>query len=262
MKTIFWSGFIIILLSVLLLISGFTSKTKSNFVGNSGNTRYTVFSTWNRWSARHLIFNIFRQNRPLLWYEGNFGLRQEMRKCLFPSLPEDLEFSFSGIPSIAYYNRFILDASLRNHIDPFLLKALIWRESRFNHIAIGGKGEVGLMQIMPGGKAAAADWAIAHHRSIPSEEELLNPELNIDIGAWYLARALKRYRYSRDAVALALCEYNAGPSRAEEWIPDPDTPEESVFDLITISSTRKYVEDIMKKYEHYKNELNTKRNSL
>ena len=235
MKRFFWSGIMIILLSFLLLIPEFPSMARTFFSRDPD---------WGQpvWSSRMTIrklFSAFRENRPACWFDGGYGLRQEMRKCLFATLPEDQELSRSGIPATAYYDRFILNAGLRNHIDPVLLKAIIWRESRFNHIAKGEKGEVGLMQIMPGDRAAAADWAIAHCRDIPSEEELLDPELNIDIGAWYLARALHRYRNSRDAVALALCEYNAGPGRAEEWVPDPDVPEESVFDLITISSTRK-----------------------
>ena len=259
MKRFFWSGIMIILLSFLLLIPEFPSMARSFFSRNPEDLVRPVCSS--RVTIGRL-FSAFRGNRPASWFDGSFGLRQEMRKCLFAALPEERDKSYSGIPAIAYYDRFILKAGTRNQIDPALLKALIWRESRFNHIAKGEKGEIGLMQIMPGDKAAAADWAIAHCRNIPSEEELLNPELNIDIGAWYLARALHRYGNSRDAVALALCEYNAGPGRAEEWIPDPDTPEESVFDLITIPSTRNYVEDIMKRYEFYKQDWNLKRNVL
>ena len=259
MKSFFWSGVMIILLSFLLLITGLPSMARSFFRWGHEDLGQPV------WSIRMTIgklFCAFRGNRPARWFDGSFGLKKEMQKSLFDALPKEEEKSYSGIPAIAYYDRFILNAGTKNQIDPALIKALIWRESRFNHLALGEKGEIGLMQIMPGDRAAAADWAIAHCRGIPSEEELRNPELNIDIGAWYLARALHRYRDSRDAVALALCEYNAGPGRAEEWIPDPDTPEESVFDLITISSTRKYVEDIMKRYEFYKQELNQQRNPL
>jgi soluble lytic murein transglycosylase len=258
MKTFFWSGIMIFLLSFLLLIPEFPSMARS-FFSRDPDLGQPV---WSRRMTIRTLFSAFRGNRPACWFDGSFGLQQEMRKCLCVPLQEDQVIYRSGIPAIAYYDRFILNAGLRNHIDPALLKAIIWRESRFNHIARGEKGEVGLMQIMPGDRAAAADWAIAHCCAIPSEEELLNPELNIDIGAWYLARALHRYQNSRDAVALALCEYNAGPGRTEEWIPDPETPEESVFDLITISSTRKYVEDIMKRYDLYKNELNQQRNPL
>ena len=259
MKRFFWSGIMIILLSFLLLIPKFPSMARSFFNRNPKDLEQPVFSSrvtiWK-------LFRAFRGNRPACWFDGSSGLRQEMRKSLFAALPEERDKSYTGIPAIAYYDRFILKAGTRNRIDPALIKAVVWRESRFNHLARGEKGEVGLMQIMPGEKAVAADWAIAHCRDIPTEEELCSPELNIDIGAWYLARALHRYRNSRDAVALALCEYNAGPGRAEEWIPDPDTPEESVFDLITISSTRNYAEDVMKRYEFYKRELNSERNPL
>lgn len=259
MKRFFWSGVMIILLSFLLLIPEFPSMARSFFSRNQEDLGQPVCSS--RVTIRKL-FRAFRGNRPACWFDGSFGLRQEMRKSLFAALPDGRDKSYSGIPAIAYYDRFILKAGTRNQIDPALIKAVVWRESRFNHMARGEKGEVGLMQIMPGERAAAADWAIAHCRDIPTEEELRSPELNIDIGAWYLARALHRYRHSRDAIALALCEYNAGPSRAEEWIPDPDTPEESVFDLITISSTRNYAEDVMKRYEFYKRELNSERNPL
>ena len=47
------------------------------------------------------------------------------------------------------YDAMIVDAGIRNGVDPNLLKAVIWRESRFDRTAIGSKGEVGLMQIMP-----------------------------------------------------------------------------------------------------------------
>ena len=206
-----------------------------------------------------LLRNAFRKKRPEAWFDDGRELQREMRKCLFAAVRKTPDLSRSGIPSISYYDRFILDAGAKNHIDPALIKALIWQESRFNHIARGRKGEVGLMQIMPGEGAAAADWAIAHCRTIPSGEELSSPELNIEIGAWYLSRALNRYRGCRDAVVLALCEYNAGPGRAVEWVPDPDIPDESVFDLITIASTKKYVHDILNRYEYYKKELNPER---
>ena len=51
----------------------------------------------------------------------------------------------------------IEQAGLRNGVDPCLLKAVIWRESRFDRTAIGSKGEVGLMQVMP--KYAGLEWA-------------------------------------------------------------------------------------------------------
>ncbi len=150
------------------------------------------------------------------------------------------------------YDRIIRNAGLRNHIDPALIKAVIWKESRFDRRALGLKGEIGLMQIMPGSGYAAADWARAHRCRVPAKGALYDPELNIDIGSWYLGRALYRYRNYKDAAALALCEYNAGPRRAAEW--KPATPDQPVADRITIPSTKQYVKDILKRYDYYKKE--------
>ena len=148
------------------------------------------------------------------------------------------------------YDRIIRNAGLRNSIDPALIKAVIWRESRFDRKARGLKGEIGLMQIMPGSGYAAADWARVHRCKRPSKGALFDPELNIDIGSWYLSRALKRYSGYKDSIALALCEYNAGARRTADW--KPARKNDPVPDRITIPSTRQYVKDILKRYRHYK----------
>ena len=148
------------------------------------------------------------------------------------------------------YDRIIRHAGLRNHIDPLLIKAVIWRESRFDRKARGLKGEIGLMQIMPGSGYAAADWARVHRCKLPSKGALFDPELNIEIGSWYLSRALKRYSGYRDTIALALCEYNAGARRTADW--KPKKKNDPVTDRITIPSTRQYVKDITNRYRYYK----------
>ena len=159
--------------------------------------------------------------------------------------------------AMEYYARFkaydaiILKASERNGVDPALLKAVIWQESKFDASTIGTKGEIGLMQIMQ--KFAAADWAKAHSRKTPSIGALSDPELNIEIGSWYLGKALRRWKAYRDCETLALCEYNAGYQRAASW--KPKNPEDSVQDRINIRSTQVYVRNILKKRKEYAQEL-------
>ena len=162
---------------------------------------------------------------------------------------------WNGVHSVMkYYARFkaydaiIVKAGERNGVDPALLKAVIWQESKFDSSTIGSKGEIGLMQIMQ--KFAAADWAKAHSRRTPSIGALSDPELNIEIGSWYLGRALQRWNKYRDCYVLALCEYNAGPTRANKW--KPANPAGDVRQKITIPSTLSYVNDIMDRYETYK----------
>ena len=256
----------VLMLAILLPITGIGSVAKSFVNWDFFNLKASRSTSADRFAEeaamRKFLARLEMKGGRLFWFAGPVGFRDELMKCLPAWSAAGKNADGVPFPSIAYYERFILKAANVNQIDPALIKAVIWRESKFNHAALGKKGEVGLMQLLPGTKSAAADWAEAHSLRLPSREELLNPELNIMIGSWYLARALRRYRDCKDAAALALCEYNAGPSRAEDWIPDPETPDETVFDLITIPSTRRYVLDILKQYEYYKNEPNPERNLL
>ncbi|MBO4490013.1 MAG: lytic transglycosylase domain-containing protein [Lentisphaeria bacterium] len=152
------------------------------------------------------------------------------------------------------YDSIIEAAGRRNGVDPALLKAVIWRESRFDRDATGTKGEVGLMQIMV--QFAARDWADAHKRPAPTKGALSDPELNIEIGSWYLGRALRRWAEYREGTALALCEYNAGLTRAEAWKP-PDK-NGTVIDRIDIASTASYVTVILTKQKEYAREFRDK----
>ena len=148
----------------------------------------------------------------------------------------------------ANYDAIILEAARRNQVDPRLLKAVIWRESRFDPSTKGKAGEIGLMQIMP--KQAVVDWAKAKKRSVPYRGTLYDPEMNIEIGSWYLGRAIRRWSKYRECYVLALCEYNAGLTRANKW--KPANPAGSVRQKISIPSTLNYVNDIMDRYESYK----------
>ncbi len=148
------------------------------------------------------------------------------------------------------YDKIIVEAGKRNMVDPALLKAVIWRESKYNASEIGGKGEIGLMQIMV--DRAASDWARVKKYPLPSAGALYDPELNIEIGSWYLGRALRRWRNFKESVPLALCEYNAGLTRARKWQPETSTGD--VISRIRINSTKQYVKDILKRYQKYKNE--------
>ena len=157
-------------------------------------------------------------------------------------------FSFFGRES--NYDTIILQAGIRNGVDPRLIKAVIWRESKFNARARGTKGEVGLMQIMP--KRAAVDWARAKGFPAPTPGALYQPELNIEVGSWYLGRAMQRWRLFKNGTALALCEYNAGLKSAHKWKPEKANGE--VVERITFPTTKKYVSQILGRYEKYKRE--------
>lgn len=158
--------------------------------------------------------------------------------------------TWRGVDDHRYHTE-IAVAARRHGIDPELVRAVVWQESRFDAAAVGKAGEIGLMQILPGG--AVAEWARVMRCPAPPERQLFRPEVNLEIGCFYLARALRRWEGYRCATELALCQYNAGESRAQRWRPD-DPQTADITDRITIGTTREYVKAIMKRYQKYDRE--------
>ena len=129
-------------------------------------------------------------------------------------------------------------------VDPELLRAIAWRESRFNPGALGKAGEVGLMQVTPG---AASEWAASENRPNPSRHDLLDPRTNTRAGAWYIGRAIRRWSERPDPLPFALAEYNAGLSNADRWAMNA-TDSLEFWNRIGFPTTKRYVEDILKRY--------------
>src|SRR6266511_2931143 len=85
-------------------------------------------------------------------------------------------------------------------------------------------------------------------------EQLFDPKTNLEAGAWYLRRALERWKAQSDPMPFALAEYNAGASRAQRWSGGDtvDTiPVQKFLQSIDFPATRKYVESIIARYEFY-----------
>lgn len=104
-----------------------------------------------------------------------------------------------------------------------LVLAVSWVESTHNPRARNrqdpGQGAWGLMQLL--GPTAAWIGSLNSRWAGNDYNELLNPELNLDLGILYLKRLLRKY--SGD-VRLAVAAYNAGPSRVQKnsaCVPNP-----------------------------------------
>ena len=129
-----------------------------------------------------------------------------------------------------------------------LVRALIWKESRFNQFSVGSKGEVGLMQITDG---AVQDWARRTKSDMPSRFDLFIPEINLEIGTWYLGQASRHWKGYASQDLLTLAEYNAGYGKvSDSWAPkDPQTV--VALSEITYPGTRQYVQMILERQKHY-----------
>jgi soluble lytic murein transglycosylase len=157
------------------------------------------------------------------------------------------------------YRRFdplIVKVAHEYNLDPRLIKAVVWRESRFQADMRGRNGERGLMQVS---EVAARDWAIAKGLLNFRADDLLAPETNLEVGAWYLSKAVQRWNATDDAVPFALAEYNAGKSRVDRWIRaaiqkangQPVTAQ-SFQESIDFPSTARYIRTILARYDFYK----------
>ena len=144
-------------------------------------------------------------------------------------------------------------AAAHYDVDPALVKAVVWRESRFDPDARGTSGELGLMQIRA---AAAGEWAEAAGIADFHHAHLLNSTSNTLCGAWYLRKLLDRYPHTDDPVAYALADYNAGRSNVLKWNSDAaETNSAAFIENIDFPTTKDYVNAVKEKYEAYKGQI-------
>ncbi|HEX4265208.1 MAG TPA: lytic transglycosylase domain-containing protein [Verrucomicrobiae bacterium] len=141
-------------------------------------------------------------------------------------------------------------AAKRYNVDPLLVKAVIWRETRFHPDRRGRAGEIGLMQIQ---EAAALDWAVAEHVQNFSHEQCFDPGTNVLAGTFYLGKLMKRYARTDDPLPFALADYNAGRGHLLKWNGGAAATNSAVFiGQIGFPNTRAYVRSIMRRYAFYK----------
>jgi soluble lytic murein transglycosylase len=141
-------------------------------------------------------------------------------------------------------------AAERYGIDPALVKAIVWQESRFNPAARGLAGELGLMQLQ---EIAAGEWADEERVAGYAHEHCLDPGTNTLSGTFYLAKLMRRYTKTDNPVPYALADYNAGRGNVVKWIHGEAATNSAVFiEQIGFPSTRTYVQNVMERYEKYR----------
>ncbi len=102
---------------------------------------------------------------------------------------------------------------------------------------------------------AAEDWAVGTGRESFRFEQLWDPQLNIEAGSWYLARALRRWSHADDPIPFALAEYNAGLGNVRRWLSEMEMPSAAEFrELIGYPSVQDYVDTVMDYHEQYRRE--------
>lgn len=132
-------------------------------------------------------------------------------------------------------------------VSPLLLLALVRQESFFEPLAISPVGALGLAQVMPGTASELAPRLGLTGE--PSRSELLQADLNLRMGARYMADQLAGF----DAEPLvAIAAYNAGPAAAERWRTAAGDDPDLYFEIIEFDETRHYLNTVAENYAWYR----------
>ena len=151
------------------------------------------------------------------------------------------------------FDETIRQAARHYGLPPALVKAVVWQESRFDPDVRGSAGELGLMQVT---EDAALEWAAAEKIRYFSHAQLVDPNTNVLAGTYYLAKLLKRYTQTDNALPYALADYNAGRGNVLRWINGPSTTNSTSFlAVVGFPSTRAYIDAISNRYQHYRAEF-------
>lgn len=134
-------------------------------------------------------------------------------------------------------------------VSPSFISAVIKCESSFNPNAVSRVNARGLMQIMPDTGIWLADKLDIEDYS---PERLFEPELNIRMGAYYLAYLSDQFNGSPVMVASA---YHAGADNVKRWAMRDSLDQKTIaLEQIPTDDTRSYVRKVMDAYAIYDQE--------
>ena len=130
-------------------------------------------------------------------------------------------------------------------LEPELICAVIHAESRFRANVVSRAGASGLMQIMED----TAYW-IAPRAGLDDFDygQILEPEVNIRLGSYYLSMLIARF----GDLDVALSAYNAGSGTVGNWLSDPEySSDGETLDRIPFTETREYVNKVKENQKIY-----------
>jgi soluble lytic murein transglycosylase len=109
-----------------------------------------------------------------------------------------------------HYSAIVRERARAEGLDPALLAAVIYQESKFRPGAVSSSGAIGLMQLTP---STAEGIALRTGGTSFQVSDLTDPAINIRYGTWYLHDLFTKYR----SLPLVLAAYNAGQGNVDRW---------------------------------------------
>jgi soluble lytic murein transglycosylase len=201
----------------------------ARIVERFSRTEGALYALGDAYHARGQVFNGIRVGRDLLRREGAWN--RHLLQLVYP------------FP----YRDAIMREARASNVDPYLMAGLIRQESMFNTQARSPAGALGLMQVMPRtGTIVARSLGISGFQPA----RLTNPDINLRIGARYLADQI---RSNNGRLVDAIAAYNAGPSRVAAWKRFPEYADPELFiERIPFQETRDYVKIVQQNARIYR----------
>lgn len=128
-----------------------------------------------------------------------------------------------------------------------LIYAVIECESSFRETTKSSAGACGLMQLMPVTYNDVREWLGLDY----TDDQIMDPEVNIQCGTYYLSRMYKMF----DDWELAVAAYNAGPGNVQKWLKNDDYTDDGKLVYIPFKETSNHVKKVTKAWEKYESEM-------
>jgi soluble lytic murein transglycosylase len=122
----------------------------------------------------------------------------------------DTQYSKYTITDIAYS---IVEESVKNNLDPYLMLAIIKTESSFNYKSVSRKGAIGLMQLLPDTAYYISEKV--DDLSVENKKEIFDPVTNIRLGINYYNYLLSKFNGNEE---VAIAAYNLGPRNIYKYL--------------------------------------------
>ena len=163
---------------------------------------------------------------------------------LFLNIPEKIQ----KIIYKTQYEYYVEKYASEYNVDKNLIYAVIKVESNFKNTAKSNKEAIGLMQLMESTAKDVCEKMEINITDAELKKELLNPDMNINIGTKYLSTLIEKYQN----IEVAVAAYNAGSGTVDNWIKDGIIKADgSDIENIPYKETNNYVRKILRDYKIY-----------
>jgi len=149
---------------------------------------------------------------------------------------------FIVLPSVFQrpYTELVSAYAQKYQLPESLVYGVMYAESKFDPNALSNRGAKGLMQVMD----ETGEWAAGKIGLVGFTPEMLyEPEINIQIGCWYLRQLTDQFEEPLETILAA---YNAGNGNVQKWLSDQAYSDDGkTLKEIPFEQTKKYVKKVV-----------------